>query len=340
MLCVAFSDLQNVLQATMPQYSPSISDREKRWEQHRGNPVVQYDLRFHVRDAPRLSLGILTNAAENGDVSLDSVANEIVDRLPWIATGNDNWNVVNILLLWESKMPKHKNVAGVTGDCIQTWISKHNLLIADLTAEGCDIGDMLNDPTGFIRSTLPFMGASEPYVRSFEDYDPADMTIHRDKPYQHATERMKHVLHAQLSAMITSAIESVLFPPVHVGVAATTDRIVVPIVLFRNSENAQHSEQDLLRLVNVDLIKKSLSSVLLPTQEVFVVLATHDIHDHPDVAVAVSAATKHFAKVVRAQHSTDKLEVLQIPFLDSSLLVSELSHAGDQLVQGLLQVGD
>lgn len=105
------------------------------------------------------------------------------------------------------------------------------------------------------------------------------------------------------------------------------DRILIPLIVLAN-----HAEFDPLEQVggpstpfklDVTAIKAAAASLALPGQEVNVVTAIHNIHDHPAVAMAV----------MKSLHRRSDGR-----YIDTDELQSELRHSSDALAGGLIEL--
>lgn len=104
------------------------------------------------------------------------------------------------------------------------------------------------------------------------------------------------------------------------------DRILVPLIVLAN-----HAEFDPLGqaggstpfTLDVPAIQAAAASLALPGQELHVVTAIHNIHDHPAVAMAV----------MKSLHRRSDGR-----YLDTDALQSELRHSSDALAGGLIEL--
>lgn len=105
------------------------------------------------------------------------------------------------------------------------------------------------------------------------------------------------------------------------------DRVLVPLIVLAN-----HAEFDPLEQtggpstpfkLDIPAIKAAAASLALPGQEVNVVTAIHNIHDHPAVAMAV----------MKSLHRRSDGR-----YIDTDALQAELRHSSDALAGGLVEL--
>lgn len=86
---------------------------------------------------------------------------------------------------------------------------------------------------------------------------------------------------------------------------------------------------------DVDHIKQEISQLLLPSQRLEIVTASHALHEHKTISIAVFKALK---TVSNFRMNENRLyDIFKTTHVDSSVLEYEFKRAGDVLFSGLIR---
>jgi len=182
----------------------------------------------------------------------------------------------------------------------------------------------------------------------------------RPSPSLSASERSRNVLTAQVVALASSAISSVLCPwPVSADLfAAVPTRVVVPVAVLSPDDGEAGLPSDLNVTALQALLYSALprtppahSSASSPRQQggglvMSVVAGAHELGEHPDLGVALAQAvrSKTTHRLVPQQTPSRQrsrpaalFEAVESSFVDAAALFSNVLGSGDALTHALLQ---
>jgi hypothetical protein len=222
-------------------------------------------------------------------------------------------------------LPRHKLYSRSPSLCSQTYTS--DSLFVDLTALLCDysdlIGELNNHHSGVATQTV--LHDLYPPTSSTDPNNPSNV-----------------FLTASLANVVGSAIDSfTLLNDLKPRVAYSSQRIVAPIVFLKSRYAALEKEekpQPGLSIGDLSSLQNQIQSLLLPSQTISLLTSTHYLEDHPQLTIAMAAASRWTVASISASSSGSqpRQQHLQIPYLDSRSLLSELSQIGDNLCRRLL----
>jgi len=184
------------------------------------------------------------------------------------------------------------------------WIGKGKYVIMDLTSESVYIGPAMTD-----------IGIRSP------------LSIPRLVDFPSNSDGRKVQFEASLASTIHSAASHLFFPDINfTPYIASWNKIVVPIIIFKN-----HDQQ--VRL-NEPLLYQQIKKLFYHDIQLEILFGSHNIHDHKHLSMAIS-------KSVRTQtsyelNSKGQYEKVARQFLDSKILGVELRRSADGLAKLLL----
>ena len=326
------SELRQTLQSVLPSHLPtSASELEFDISYDvvaKGKNVLQsYKSAFQSteRDSPG-SYSVLASSMSNflehllsDDNSLsssDKKATEVsLNTLPiWIVLPNDY-------------LPPHKIWSEHSQLCSQTFVG--DVLFVDLSASACDDSDVAGG-----RGALAGNSASDEWHSSF----PSTSSVRMPRG-------SKVYLQARLSNIVVAAAKQFIVSSVAHRATHSAGKILCPIVFLTTKSNSNKDGESMgevlshatLSVKELDFLTTWVQSFLLPHQEVHVLATTHYVEDHPQLSLALAAASRSYPAVNTAVASSSEGPIPEeVVYLDSDNFLSELAKTGDSLTQRLL----
>lgn len=247
----------------------------------------------------------------------------------------------------------------------QAWLARAGMLVVDLSAGPCSHGVFGGEHPGTAGAAMlppsphdeeaqradSWLGgaAVDAALKAAGDAEKgADAAAQRDDPDdidgvegQAALPRWREPMAAagfapRLAAALSAAVQTVLVPDVHSMALAPARKLFVPVVVFRD-----HEEADLVAegeggraQVDVECVRREVGKLLPVHSAVHVVPGTHSLHDHRQVALALHGARR--SDTVQRARSDGRFEPRPQPFVDAEALVEGMRGAADILAHGLL----
>ena len=246
---------------------------------------------------------------DNGDDEL--MAEVSFDTLPIVA------------VLPNDILPPHKIYSDEREHCSQTFIG--DVLFIDLSAMSCDLSK-------YAGGGFQLGNSASDVWQSYLSGTTSSRMPQESKIY----------LLSRLSNIIISSVKKFVVSSVSYRATHSAGKVLCPI-LFLSSKDAaadgQGSGEDFshvsLSSKELDFLTSWVESLLQPHQEAHIFSATHYVEDHPQLSLAMAAASRsHPATVVNAD--SEETSVAEFVFLDSDNLLLELAKTGDTLTQRLL----
>lgn len=212
----------------------------------------------------------------------------------------------------------------------QMWLARKRYLVLDISA-GPAIRGMAGATEGAVSSqTIPQVssvlqgGASATTVRASDTAAAAEHALGHS-----------HLL-ARLTTLVVSAVRHAIVPDMRSCVLAPpSERLVVPIVVLRNHRAFDPLVPGHARSLNVARLREAIAEVVPRHQEVTLLPSTHDVHDHPQISVALTRSMR--ADTAFEQRAGGGAFSSAQPYVDARTLTHELRHSVDWLAAGLIE---
>ena len=108
------------------------------------------------------------------------------------------------------------------------------------------------------------------------------------RPQLHAAHRLAHAqFTAQLASLLLSAVSNVIAPDLASCELPPFETLVVPLIVLRDHTRFDPLDGGHARAIDVDAIGAQVQRLLLPEQRVQLLPSVHQLHDHPQLAVAI-----------------------------------------------------
>eukprot|EP00002_Diphylleia_rotans_P020835 TRINITY_DN4047_c0_g1_i3.p1 TRINITY_DN4047_c0_g1~~TRINITY_DN4047_c0_g1_i3.p1 ORF type:complete len:731 (+),score=150.19 TRINITY_DN4047_c0_g1_i3:88-2280(+) len=203
----------------------------------------------------------------------------------------------------------------------QSWISPGRFIIVDMSSGPVEFG---NSDLGLGTVTSEsFPSVINPMIYGSVISNVSDV------------QQIALKLRAQIGSNVVSAIKSVFYPDIQAETIQYSEKILIPFIVFRNHERFNPLKDQGDYYINMDLIKKEVSKLLLPHQEVSFIGGVHSLHDHKGLSLSLSKSIVH--ESINSISKDGGVVVKRIPYIDSKLLLKSLKEGSDYLTAGLLR---
>ena len=326
-------DLVPLLSEVLPRYSPPLD-----------SDTPAHDVQMHInyvhKEAPKSFTDNYSNYIVKQEKDSDGyytiIINEFASFLEkeleqtGFKTGHPVGDTFSlpILIVNLPQLPKHMFVAHapavdeyMTDKCSLSVIA--NVAFIDFSARACDLHAFITHNAKQVRWFAPDL--AQPYPFTFPTAEEAVYTPPKGAYNSHLSSRMMGVVTSAVQSLSTGSLK---WRPTH-----STVKIFCPIIILKSGGIVENGSERRIH-PNLPVIKKWLSSLLLPSQELVLVSADHFVDEHPMLSVAIAAAHMTFASVVRGARGEEHVE--RVPYIDSNVLFHELTTVGDSLCNMLL----
>ena len=214
----------------------------------------------------------------------------------------------------------------------QMWLGGGRFLVLDLSAGPCRLGGAEAGAGAVSAASVPQLHAAL--------QGGADARARRaGAPEAAAAHKMYHTqLLAQLASLVLSGVRLLAAPDVHACDLSDFSKLRVEIVVLRNHDEFDPLEQGHAYSLDVGAVRAELNRLLLPDQELILSAATHALHDHPELAVALAHARQSDSVLEAADDGSSGHVLRSRPYLDSTLLHHDLARLVDWGKGGLASV--
>jgi hypothetical protein len=208
------------------------------------------------------------------------------------------------------------------GGSTQVWLSSGRFVVIDLSAGPCTYGKIETEEGSVSYRSLPRLsqiifprGLAAPSASSTQD-----------------------IFIGQLGGLISTTIEHVIAPDIRFETVDMTVRLLIPIIVLQN-----HNRYNILQAghnysIDVQAIEREVKKMVHPGQEVVIISGSHALHQHEQLAVAVSKATRSHS--LHETKPDGRFHVRTKTYLDGAILKEEMEHSADVLSAGLLEVAN
>lgn len=138
---------------------------------------------------------------------------------------------------------------------------------------------------------------------------------------------------AELSQVILSAVRFVFAPDIQFDELDFSEKVLVPILVFRNHRMYDPLEAGSEFSLDVDAIRNNLERLAMPGQKIEVVTGLQSLHEHERIAMALNQAIR--TDTVHESH-LGRYVVRQKQYIDSKMLFNSLARTSDYLASGLI----
>ena len=223
----------------------------------------------------------------------------------------------------------HYVVDGAGAVATQMWLSSGRYLVLDLSAGPVARG-MSATPEGAVSS------GSVPTIGPLLEGGPAAAAAREADPMLAAAHAAAHThLLAELTGLLLSGVTHVLAPDVHsCALPESWEKLVVPLVVLTNHREFDPLQPGHTHSLDVGALQAQISQLILPSQQLALLPSTHHIHDHPQISVALTRATR--ADTQHTQAADGSITPAAQSYLDAPGLAHALRHSVDWLAAGLM----
>lgn len=215
----------------------------------------------------------------------------------------------------------------------QTWIGASEYCFVDLSAGPVKTGSM---PSAFFEKAD---SGTTFTTRNLPNIEKLLVGMSPSENVESVLARKDHELILDITKVVQSAITQVFLPNIGFETNVHADRVVVPLLVFRNhdlvdpfgkSESAAKNVEAEPFLVDMPALEGQIRKMLLPKQKMTLVKGTHFLHDHQTISLALQKATKY-----KAGPLAEDLHQEKYPYIDADVLLHELGHSDDLLAAAL-----
>jgi len=191
----------------------------------------------------------------------------------------------------------------------QSWIGAGRYVVVDVAAGPASYG-----PANAMEGAVS--AVSVPRLEVLSDLSGA------------AKRAMEAQIKAELVAMTVDAVKHVLLPDVECNPANLTEKVYVPVLVFRNHDQFDPlSKESGDFFIDLENIRNELQKLMLPNQQVTLFGQTEELGDHVGISRLIARSLREDTVHEPSQEADGRYVTKVRPYLDSAVIRSEFNRS-------------